>query len=162
MSLRRACVAFLGVFDLVDEVGLLGGVAAVEEEQAFGGEAVAAGAAGFLVVAFDVAREVVVDDEADVGLVDAHAEGDGGADDADFVAEEEVLVTDAEVGVEAGVVGAGGDAGGVEAVGDGFGGGAGGAVDDAGARRGRDLRKSLSLLDGRCPWGRRGRRGWGG
>ena len=39
--------------------------------------AVAAGAAGLLVVGLERAREVVVDDEAQVGLVDAEAEGVG-------------------------------------------------------------------------------------
>ena len=36
--------------------------------------AVASGAAGFLVIGFEAAGHLVVDDEADVGLVDAHAE----------------------------------------------------------------------------------------
>jgi hypothetical protein len=42
-----------------------------------GGRAVAAGAAGLLVIALDALRQVEVRDEAHVGLVDAHAEGDG-------------------------------------------------------------------------------------
>ena len=44
------------------------------EQHAVGGDAVAAGAAGLLVVALERAREVVVDDEAEVLLVDAEAE----------------------------------------------------------------------------------------
>ena len=44
------------------------------EQHAVGGHAVAAGAAGLLVVALERAREVVVDDEAQVLLVDAEAE----------------------------------------------------------------------------------------
>ncbi len=71
---------------------LLDHVAGAEEQHAFAGQAVAAGAAGFLVVALDVFGQIVMDDEADVGLVDAHAEGDGGADDAHFVAQEKFLV----------------------------------------------------------------------
>ena len=138
---------FVGVFDLVDEVGLFGGVASVEEEQAIGGQAIAAGATGFLVVAFDVAWEVVVDDPADVGLIDAHAEGDGSADDSDFIAEEEVLVSGPDVGIESGVVGAGGYAGGFEAVGERFGTGAGSAVDDAGVV-GSGFEEVLKLLEG--------------
>ena len=64
------------VGDLVDEMRLLRDVAGAEQQQAIAGQAVAAGAAGFLIVALDVFRQVVVDDPADVGLVDAHAEGD--------------------------------------------------------------------------------------
>ena len=49
-------------------------------------------------------------DEADVGLVDAHAEGDGCDHDDAVLAHEPVLVPLAHVGVEAGVVGQRGDA----------------------------------------------------
>ncbi len=73
-----------------------------------------------------------MDDEADVGFVDAHSEGDGGANDLDFVADEELLVLVSFFGGKAGVVGAGGDSVGLEAGGDGFGGFAALAIDDAG------------------------------
>ncbi len=63
-----------------------------EEQYTLGGQAVAPGAADFLVVALEVLRKVVVDDEPDVGLVDAHAEGDGGHHDEDVVAHETLLV----------------------------------------------------------------------
>ena len=53
--------------------------------------AVAAGAADLLVVGFDGAGEGDVDDGADVGLVDAHAEGDGGDDDFELAGEEGAL-----------------------------------------------------------------------
>src|SRR5258708_16293730 len=55
-------------------------VGAVEED-AFGGPAVAARAPGLLVILLQAAGEVVVDHLADVGEVDAHAEGRGGDDD---------------------------------------------------------------------------------
>ena len=45
------------------------------------GQAVAAGAADLLVEGLDRCGQRGVDDGADVGLVDAHAEGDGGDDD---------------------------------------------------------------------------------
>ena len=51
------------------------------EQDAAGGFAVPAGAAGFLVVSFETLREAPVHDEADVLLVDAHAERGGGDDD---------------------------------------------------------------------------------
>jgi hypothetical protein len=48
-----------------------------------------------------------VGDEAHVGLVDAHAEGDGGHHHDAVLAQEAVLVAAAHVGVQAGVVGQG-------------------------------------------------------
>ena len=55
------------------------------------GLAVAPGSAGFLIVGFERARHVVVDHRADVGLVDAHAEGVGGDDDLGLAAHEPFL-----------------------------------------------------------------------
>ena len=66
--------------------------------------AVAAGAPRLLVVALKALRYVVVYDEADVGLVDAHAEGDGGYDDVDLLHQEVVLRLCARGGVQSGVV----------------------------------------------------------
>jgi hypothetical protein len=71
----------------------------------FGRLAIAAGAAGFLVVGFDALRQVEVGDEADIRLVDAHAEGDGGAHDQAFLAQEAALVGGALRRRQAGVVG---------------------------------------------------------
>ena len=68
----------------VDEVFEDAEVVGAGEEFAGGGLAVAAGTADFLGVVFEGLGEVVVDDAADVGLVDAHAEGDGGGDDGGF------------------------------------------------------------------------------
>ena len=65
---------------------------------------VASGAAAFLVEVFDALRHVEVGDEAYVGLVDAHAEGDGGHDDEAFFAGEAVLVFVALGHGEAGVI----------------------------------------------------------
>ena len=53
------------------------------------GRTVASGSADLLVDrTFDGARERGVDDGADVGFVDAHAEGDGGDDRVEFAGEE--------------------------------------------------------------------------
>ncbi len=72
--IRRRVVA------IVEEVvRALVGVGVHEEGAA--GCAIAAGATDFLVVAFEGAGKAGVNDGADVGLVDAHAEGDGGDDD---------------------------------------------------------------------------------
>ena len=73
-----------------------------------------------------------MDDVADVGFVDAHAEGDGGADDLGLVAEEGVLVFRTLRLVEAGVIGDGGESLPAQGGGEGFGGFAGLAIDDAG------------------------------
>src|SRR3546814_7700630 len=63
--------------------------------------------AGFLVVALDRLGQVEVGDEAYVGLVDAHAEGDGGDDHHALVAQETALVLRARRRIQAGVVGQG-------------------------------------------------------
>ena len=77
-------------------------------EDGAAGLAVATGAADLLVVAFEAPRQRGVDDGADVGLVDAHAEGDGGDDDLELAGEELLLHALAALGVEARVVGAAG------------------------------------------------------
>ena len=48
------------------------------EEDAVARQPVASGPADLLVVALDRLRHIPMDDEADVGLVDSHAEGNGG------------------------------------------------------------------------------------
>ena len=78
------------------------------------GRAVAAGAAGLLVVGLEAARQRPVPDRAHVGLVDAHPEGVGGDDDVRLAAHERVLRAGALVGAEARVVGGRVDAFGAE------------------------------------------------
>ena len=95
---------------LVDHAALVHHVGQAVGHPGVGGQAVAAGAAGLLVVALDVLRQVEVGDEAHVGLVDAHAEGDGRHHHDAVLAQEAVLVALAHVGVEPGVVGQRGDA----------------------------------------------------
>ena len=63
------------------------------------------GAARLLVIGLDVLRDVHVRDEADVGLVDAHAEGDRRDHDDVVLAQEPLLVARALLGGHAGVVG---------------------------------------------------------
>ena len=69
------------------------------------GQAVASGASGFLIVAFHALGQIEVGDEAHVGLVDAHAEGDGGDHDDAFFAQESFLVFVARGGIQSGVIG---------------------------------------------------------
>ena len=101
-------------------------------EDALGGVAVASGAARFLVVGLDRLGQVVVDDEADVGLVDAEAEGVGRDDDADAVAGEGVLDADAVFLGHAGVVAGAADAAALKRLGERLDALAGRAVDDGG------------------------------
>ena len=46
-----------------------------------------------------------MDQQADVGLVDTHAEGDGGGDDGHLVVDEPVLRLPAHLAIEPGVIG---------------------------------------------------------
>ena len=114
------------------------------ERQGVGGRAVAARPADLLVVALDRLRQVGVGDVADVGLVDAHAEGDGRADDEPVLPLEAGLAAAALVGVEPGVVGERRVAGLPQREAERLGLGAGGAVDDPGlAAAGADVAEDL-------------------
>ena len=66
--------------------------------------AVSAGASGLLVVALQALGDVVVDDVAHIGLVDTHAEGDGGHDDVDALHDEVVLRLGPLCAVHAGMI----------------------------------------------------------
>ena len=68
-------------------------------------QSVTPGAAGLLVVALHALGQVQVRHETHVGLVDAHAEGDGGHHHHPFLAQEALLVGGARGRVHAGVVG---------------------------------------------------------
>src|SRR6185437_15160982 len=105
------------------------------EQDGARGVAVAAGAADLLVKGLDGAGKRDVDDGADVGLVDAHAEGDGGDDDLELAGEEVALDAVTCGGVETSVVRGGAELL-VEARSKLFGGLARGSVDDRGARCG--------------------------
>ncbi len=79
------------------------GVAIKHQAVAF--QPIAPGAARFLIVAFQRLRNVVVDDEAHIGLVDAHPEGNGCHDHLHVLVQEGILVAHAGVRVQPGVVG---------------------------------------------------------
>ncbi len=99
---RLALFARLGLLDhLLEQHHVAQAVA----EPGFGRFAVAAGTAGFLVIAFHRLGQVGMRHEAHVGLVDAHAEGDGGAHHDAVFAQESALVGRAHLGRQAGVVG---------------------------------------------------------
>ena len=104
LQLFAGDLPFLRVRFFVNEHRLFHRVARTEQQHTFARQAIAAGAAGFLIIAFDVFRQVVVDHEADVRLVDAHAERDGRTDDAHIVAQKKFLMRAAFLGREAGVI----------------------------------------------------------
>ena len=80
-------LAFLRIWFFVNENGLFHCIARTEKQNTFARQPVATRAAGLLIIAFNVFRQIVVNNEADVRFVDAHAERDGRADDADVVAQ---------------------------------------------------------------------------
>ena len=106
-------------------------VACAVKRERVRGQAVAAGAANFLIVGFDRRRHVGVKDEADVRLVDAHAERDGRADNAIVLAQKGVLIVGAHGMIEPGVIGQRAPAGAGEFRGELFRPASRGAVDDA-------------------------------
>ncbi|CFE02616.1 Uncharacterised protein [Bordetella pertussis] len=102
---------------LVDHAALLHHVLQAIGQPRRGRQPVAAGPAGFLVVAFDRLGQVDVRHETHVGLVDAHAEGDGGHHDDAILAQEARLVGGAHRRAQTGMVGQGVDAIGAQEVG---------------------------------------------
>ncbi len=65
------------VASLLDQTAANGDIAITEQQQRLGRQPVATGTAGFLIIAFDVFGQIVMDHKADVGLVDPHAESHG-------------------------------------------------------------------------------------
>ncbi len=76
-----------------------------------GWQPVAAGAADLLVIAFDIGRHIGVQHEADIGLVDAHAERDRRHHDDAVLLQEDILVARSGRRLHAGVIGQRLDAG---------------------------------------------------
>jgi hypothetical protein len=105
-----AALELLGGRALIDHAPLIDHIGQAVGHPGVGWLAVAAGAAGLLVVGLDIFRQIEVRDEAHVGLVDAHAESDRGDHHDALFAQETVLVQAAHVGVESSVVGQRSDA----------------------------------------------------
>ena len=76
-ALVLAALAILARILLVDEHAPHADVAEAEQKMRIRRPAVAPGAADLLVVGFEASRQIHVEHEAHVCLVDAHAEGDG-------------------------------------------------------------------------------------
>ena len=75
------------------------------ESDAVAFAAVTPGASGLLIISLKAFGNVVVDHEADVGLVDTHAESDSGHDYLDLLVKERILVDGTRISIHAGVVG---------------------------------------------------------
>src|SRR5437867_7141113 len=76
----------------VDELCLLDHIAGAEKQDTIARQSIASGAPGFLVVAFDVFWQIIMDDIAHVWLVDAHSERDRRTNHAYFVAQKKLLI----------------------------------------------------------------------
>ena len=111
---------FAGDFAGVYHAALVHHVLQAVDHPGVGRQAVAAGTAGLLVIAFDVFGHVQVRHKAHIGLVDAHAKSDGGHHDHAVVAQKAVLPLLAHRGVQARVVGHGLEAGVLQHVGNFF------------------------------------------
>ena len=124
--------AFRRVFDLPREPLLRRLVRVAEEQHAVARQPVPSRPSGFLVVALDGLRQVVVGDQPQVGHVDPHPEGDGGDDDQRVLLLEPFLRLPTVFVVQPGVVGEGAEAESPEPLGHRFGLPPREAVDDRG------------------------------
>ncbi len=129
---------------LVDLAAAEADVVGPEQRQRIGGGAVATRAADLLIIALNRFRQVGMGDPADVGLVDAHPEGDRGDDDQAILALEPRFDDAAILGLHPGMVVAGRMPVLGERTGQRLGLGAGAAIDDpglapAGGGEGQDL-----------------------
>ena len=97
-----AAFGFIFVFDKVLDLVRVG---IAVEQQAVRRQSIAPGAPDLLIITLDIARQVVVQDKAHVGFVDAHAEGNRGDDDLHVVTDEQFLVLLAHLVFQPGVIG---------------------------------------------------------
>ena len=81
-----------------------------EDHPGICGQAIAAGAAGFLVIGFDAFGQVKVGHKAHIRLIYAHTKGDGGDNNNPVVAQKAFLVGLPQLGWQPGMVGQGGKA----------------------------------------------------
>ena len=82
---------FAGHFAGVYHAALVHHVLQAVDHPGIGRQAIAAGAAGLLIVALNIFRHVQVRHKSHIGLVDAHAKRNGGDHDHALVAQETVL-----------------------------------------------------------------------
>ncbi len=97
--------AFIAGLRVVDHPLERDHIAQAIAQPGFGRVAVATGTAGLLVITFNGFRQVEVGDEADIGLVDAHAEGDRRDHDDAVLAQKAALIVGTGRSGHAGVIG---------------------------------------------------------
>ena len=83
--------------ELIDHAPLLHDVGQAIGHPGAGRLAVASGASGFLIIGLDAFRQIEMGDETHIGLVDAHAERDGGNDHHTVLVDEAILIAGAQV-----------------------------------------------------------------
>ena len=103
--LMRAPLVVVAAVIAVDEHPAHADVVEPVEHARLAGGSVAGRAADLLVIGLDPRRDVGVEDVADIGLVDAHAEGDGRDDHHPRLGDEDVLVSVAVLRGHPGMVG---------------------------------------------------------
>ena len=103
-------VFFLGAADAVDKESVQAIVFLLPEDVAVRGQAIAPGAAGFLIELFDAFRQAEADHGADIRFVDAEAEGNRADEHASFFGHPLFLIFAAGGGVHLAVIADGGDA----------------------------------------------------
>ena len=102
-------LVFLARFGLVDQLAQAHDILQAVDHPRFGGLPVAAGPSRLLVIGFHALRQVHMGHEPHIGLVDAHAEGDGRRDDHAVLVLEAGLVGGARRRGQAGMIGQGGE-----------------------------------------------------
>ena len=101
---QLAAYLLLGDRLTLHELLQLADVLVAVERDALGVLAVSAGPSGLLIIALDAFRDVVVDDKAHVGLVNAHPERYCRHDDLHVLHQEPVLILGTGLGVQPGMV----------------------------------------------------------
>ena len=81
------------VIFFLNEPGLLGDIGSVKQQHAIRAETVTPGPAGFLIITLKIFWEILVDDKAYIRFVDAHTEGDGGANYLQVIANKGLLIS---------------------------------------------------------------------
>src|SRR5206468_9602647 len=86
LKLRTSDARFAFGF-FIDKMQLLDHIARTEEQHAFAWQPISPGPSSLLIIAFNVFRQIVMHDEADIRFIDAHSERDRGSDHAHVVSQ---------------------------------------------------------------------------
>src|SRR5205814_5303161 len=89
----------------LDEASLFHDIARAEEQLTFTGQAIASGPSRFLIITFDVLRQIVMNNKTDIRFVDPHSERNRRRDHARVVAQKKFLMFCPLFRLESGVIG---------------------------------------------------------